>query len=77
MNPNQKTRPENRREAFGVSQVELHTLESRILRYHRMLYSLAYRMLGNHRDAEDAVQSCVLSVRRNVRSFEHEGSFRA
>lgn len=42
-----------------------------------MLHSLAYRVLGNDRDAEDAVRSCVLSVRRNVRSFEHEGSFRA
>jgi hypothetical protein len=77
LKPNQKTQSENAREAFGVSQVDLHRLECRISRYHRLLYSLAYRLLGNHRDAEDAVESCVLSVRRNVRTFEHEGSFRA
>ena len=42
-----------------------------------MLYFIAYRVLGDHADAEDAVRSCILSIRRKVPSLEHEGGFRA
>jgi hypothetical protein len=42
-----------------------------------MLYFVAYRVLGNHTDAEEAVQSCIVSISRNVQSLEHEASFRA
>ena len=75
MNPN--TRSENRIEAFAVSQADLKTLEMRISRYRRLLYFIAYRVLGNHTDAEQAVQSCILTIPRNVPSLEHEGGFRA
>jgi DNA-directed RNA polymerase specialized sigma24 family protein len=75
MNPN--TRSETGSEAFAVSQADLKTLEMRISRYRRLLYFIAYRVLGNHTDAEQAVQSCILAIPRNVPSLEHEGGFRA
>jgi RNA polymerase sigma factor (sigma-70 family) len=75
VNPN--TRSENRIEAFAVSQAGFKTLEKRISRYRRLLYFIAYRVLGNHTDAEQAVQSCILTIPRNVPSLEHEGGFRA
>jgi RNA polymerase sigma factor (sigma-70 family) len=75
MNPN--TRSETGIAAVAVSQADLKTLEMRISRYRRLLYFLAYRVLGNHTDAEQAVQSCILAVPRNVPSLEHEGGFRA
>ena len=74
---NSNTQSENRSEAVAVSQADLTTLETWISRYRRVLYFVAYRVLGNHTDAEDAVQSCMLSIRRRVPSLEHEGGFRA
>jgi DNA-directed RNA polymerase specialized sigma24 family protein len=74
---NSNARAENRGEALAVSQADLKTLEMWISRYRCVLYFVAYRVLGNHTDAEEAVQSCMLSIRRNVPSLEHEGGFRA
>ena len=74
---NSNTRSENRNEAFAVSQADLKTLEMWISRYRRLLYFIAYRVLGNHTDAEQAVQSSILTIPRNVPSLEHEGGFRA
>ena len=74
---NSNTQSENSSEAVGVAQADLATLETRISRYRPVLYFVAYRVLGNHSDAEDAVQSCLLSIRRKVPSLEHEGGFRA
>ncbi len=75
MNPN--TRSETEIAAFAVSQADLKTLEMRISRYRRLLYFIAYRVLSNHTDAEQAVQSCILALPRNVPSLENEGGFRA
>jgi RNA polymerase sigma factor (sigma-70 family) len=74
---NSNTRSENRVEAFAVSQADLKTLEMWISRYRRVLYFVAHRLLGNHADAEEAVQSCIQSIPRKVPSLEHEGGFRA
>src|ERR1700691_5523217 len=46
-------------------------------RYHRVLYLVAYRVLFNHGDAEDAVQSFFLSASNNVPRFDCEGTFRS
>lgn len=35
----------------------------------RFLYSLAYRLCGNHQDAQDLVQEVLLRVRRGLRSY--------
>jgi len=74
---NSNTRSENRVEAFAVSQADLKTLEMWVSRYRRVLYFVAHRLLGNHTDAEEAVQSCIKSIPRKVPSLEHEGGFRA
>ncbi|MEM7325365.1 MAG: sigma-70 family RNA polymerase sigma factor [Actinomycetota bacterium] len=35
----------------------------------RFLYSLAYRLCGNHQDAQDLVQEVLLRVRRGLNSY--------
>jgi DNA-directed RNA polymerase specialized sigma24 family protein len=74
---NSNAQSENKSEAVAVSQADLTTLEMWISRYRRVLYFVAYRVLGNHTDAEDALQSCMQSIRRKIPSLEHEGGFRA
>ncbi|MGI9595760.1 MAG: sigma-70 family RNA polymerase sigma factor, partial [Acidimicrobiales bacterium] len=34
------------------------------------LYSLAYRLCGNHQDAQDLVQEVLLRVRRGLRTYQ-------
>jgi DNA-directed RNA polymerase specialized sigma24 family protein len=41
-----------------------------------VLSLVAYRVLGNHAEAEDAAQNCLRTVSDNVPKFEHEGAFR-
>lgn len=36
----------------------------------RFLYSLAYRLCGNHQDAQDLVQEVLLRVRRGLRNYQ-------
>lgn len=44
-------------------------------RYHRFVYSVAFRMTGNAADAEDLTQDSFVSVLRWVGSFRGEASF--
>ena len=76
MNTHLESWSDNRREALAVSEEYLESFETSISRYRRVLYFVAHRVLGNHRDAEAAVKSCLLSVSRNAPSFEREGSLR-
>jgi len=77
MNLHLESRSENRSETLVVSEEHLESFRISILRYRRVLYFVAHRVVGNHGDAEAAVENCLLSVSRNVPSFECEGSFRA
>ena len=36
----------------------------------RFLYSLAYRLCGNHQDAQDLVQEVLLRVRRGLKTYQ-------
>jgi RNA polymerase sigma-70 factor (ECF subfamily) len=45
-------------------------------RYRQLLYRLAYRVLRNHEDSEDAVQNCLLLAFSKLPGFKHEGAFR-
>ncbi len=45
-------------------------------RYRQLLYRLAYRVLRNHEDCEDAVQNCLLLAFSKLPGFKHEGAFR-
>jgi RNA polymerase sigma-70 factor, ECF subfamily len=38
--------------------------------YGRFLYSLAYRLTGNHHDAQDLVQEVLLRVRRGLATYQ-------
>ncbi len=46
-------------------------------RYHHLLSVVAYRVLGNHVEAEQAVQKCLRAVSTNAPTFECEGAFRS
>ncbi|MEM7338328.1 MAG: sigma-70 family RNA polymerase sigma factor [Actinomycetota bacterium] len=43
--------------------------------YGRFLYSLAYRLTGNHQDAQDLVQEVLLRVRRGLAGYQ-PGNFK-
>jgi len=45
-------------------------------RHQRLLYSLAFRVLQNHEEAEDAVQTSLLRAFRNLPRLECQGAFR-
>jgi hypothetical protein len=51
-------------------------LDGRLSRYRRVLSFVAYRVLSNHEEAEDAVRNCLLSA-YNAPPFECEGAFRS
>jgi RNA polymerase sigma-70 factor (ECF subfamily) len=48
---------------------ELDALDALYDRYHRVAFSMAYRVLGDRLAAEDVVQDAFLSVWRQARSF--------
>jgi DNA-directed RNA polymerase specialized sigma24 family protein len=61
---------------IGNSQERLESFDILFSRYRRALSLVAYRVLGNHEDAEDAVQNCLRTAADKVPWFEHEGAFR-
>ena len=71
-------RLEDEDEIFSNSQGNLEALDVLFSRYRSTLLLVAYRVLGDHSQAEDAVQRCLLSAAsRNVPRFENEGAFRS
>src|SRR4030095_6504803 len=44
--------------------------------HRREIYRLAYRLLGNHADADDLAQEAFLRVYRSLGRFRGEASFR-
>jgi hypothetical protein len=58
------------------SQGDLEALDVLLSRYRSVLSLVAYRVLGNHEEAEDAVENCLLAVSANVPRLEHERAFR-
>jgi DNA-directed RNA polymerase specialized sigma24 family protein len=77
MTTNSESLPESRGETLSISQVPPETFEALSSRYRRVLYRVAFRVLRNHQDAEEAVRNCLRSASNNVPRFEHEGSFRS
>ncbi len=69
-----QSRSEN--ETISNSQETLEALDILPSRYRRVLSLVAYRVLGNHEEAEEAVQNCLRTAADNVPRFEHEGAFR-
>ena len=61
----------------GNSRGNLETLDVLFSRYRRLLSLIAYRVLGNDEDAEDAVQNCLRAASVRAPRFDHEGAFRS
>lgn|GEM_PF-650913 len=57
-------------EAEGYDLIQ--KLESLFSENYSKLYACAYRMLGNHQDAEDALQSAFLKAYKNIDNFKGE-----
>jgi len=68
---------EDEDEVHRHSQGNLEGLDVVLSRYRRTLFLVACRVLGDHNQAEDAVQRCLLSASWNVPHFETEGAFRS
>jgi DNA-directed RNA polymerase specialized sigma24 family protein len=49
----------------------------RFWRCKSLLHFLAYRILGTHEGAGNAVESCRIVASRNPPDFEYEGAFRS
>ncbi|CEP66438.1 RNA polymerase sigma factor, region 2 [Moorella glycerini] len=45
-------------------------------RYQKMLYTIAYRFLGNHEDAGDAAQEALVRAYKNLPGFRGQCSFK-
>jgi len=52
-------------------------LQVLLTKYRRLLHDLAHRILRNHEEAEDAVQSCLLLAYRNLSNVPCRNSFRS
>jgi hypothetical protein len=71
-------RSEDEDQILSSSQGNLEALDALFSRYRRTLLLVAYRVLGDHNQAEDAVQRCLQSAAsRNVPLFDNEGAFRS
>jgi len=47
-----------------------------IKRYLKLIYSFAYRYVGNSADAEDITQKVFIQIWRNIRKFDRKRSFK-
>lgn len=74
--PTLRLRSRQKDETLSHSHWSLEELDILFSRYRRVLSLIAYSVLGDHAEAEDAVQNCSLTVSGNVPKFEHEGAFR-
>ena len=64
-------------ETSSHSPGNLEALDVLFARYRSVLSLIAYRVLGNHKDAEEAVQNCLREASDRAPRFEHEGAFRS
>jgi RNA polymerase sigma-70 factor, ECF subfamily len=64
-------------ETRNNSYKNLETFDVLLSRYRRVLYQVAYRVLDNHEEAEDAVRNCLRAASYNAPRFESEGAFRS
>ncbi len=59
------------------SRGSLETLDALLSWYRRVLSLIAYRVLGNHEEAERAVRNCLRAASDSAPRFDHEGAFRS
>lgn len=56
-------------------QGDLVAFEALMGRYEKKVYSIAYRLMGNHEDALDLAQEAFIKVYRSIGGFRKESSF--
>ncbi|MDW7675471.1 MAG: sigma-70 family RNA polymerase sigma factor [Bacillota bacterium] len=49
--------------------------EELVVLYEKRVYSIAYRMMGNHEDACDLAQEAFIKIFRSIKNFRGESSF--
>ena len=59
------------------SQENLKAFEVLFSRHRRVLSFVAYHVLGDRNDAQDALENCLLTASSQAPSFEDEGAFRS
>jgi Sigma-70 region 2 len=59
------------------SRGSLKTLDVLFSKYRCVLSLIAYRVLGNHEEAENAVENCIRVASDHAPRFDHEGAFRS
>ena len=64
-------------ETLSHSQGNLEALDVLFTRYRSLLSLIAYRVLGNQEDAEEAVQNCLRVASDRAPRFDVEGAFRS
>ena len=68
--------PKNR-ESHNIDELPEPGFTSRFSRYRPLLYSLACRVLGGIRGAENVLENCWRTASRNPPKFDYEGAFRS
>jgi DNA-directed RNA polymerase specialized sigma24 family protein len=61
---------------FLESPEQAQKFAARFSRYRPLLYSLAWRVLGDIQGAENAVENCWRTAFSNLPEFDYEGAFR-
>lgn len=54
---------------------DINAFEELVCRYERKIYSLTYRLMGNHEDANDFAQEAFLKAFQAIQNFRGEASF--
>lgn len=56
-------------------QGDVEAFEQLIEKYEKKVYTIAYRMMGNHEDASDLAQEALIKVYRSIKNFRGEAAF--
>ncbi|NSW92131.1 MAG: sigma-70 family RNA polymerase sigma factor, partial [Firmicutes bacterium] len=54
---------------------DIDAFEELICRYERKVYTVVYRLIGNHEDASDLAQEAFLRAFQSIKHFRGESSF--
>ena len=76
MNAMLESRSTSEDDDLSPSQGSLEASDVLFSRYRPLLSLIAYRVLGNREEAEDAVRNCLRTAADGAPRFEQEGAFR-
>lgn len=54
---------------------DINAFEQLISKYQQKIYNIAYRLMGNHHDANDLAQEALIKVYKSIGSFRLDASF--